>query len=95
MPLTGEKPLRISLNHTLWERKFAWRPKICSMTGERIWLRHGYYRIFSTWSDMDLTLITHQSEWITEECYLIEQLKKTEGLGPFRPLPPPSRFSKW
>lgn len=68
----GSRPTRHFVDQTPWERKFAWRPKTCQMSGDRIWLRYGYRRITMITGPK---ILIDESRWLTEECYLIEQLK--------------------
>jgi len=55
------------------ELKFAWLPKICNLTGKRIWLKNAY-RLTAMWRDDINVFFEHR--WHDKNAHIIWQLKR-------------------
>jgi hypothetical protein len=74
MPLDSAMydPLGSFKHRAIWYLKFAWLPRRCCISGERIWLKKAY-KGTAMWTGPGEPVFQH--EWVTKEEYLFARLK--------------------
>jgi hypothetical protein len=56
------------------ELKFAWLPKICNLTGKRIWLKKSYRLTLAMWTGPGDTIFEYK--WHSKNAHIIWMLQR-------------------
>jgi len=56
------------------ELKFAWLPKICNLTGKRIWLKKSYRLTLAMWTGPGDTIFEYK--WQDKNAHIIWMLQR-------------------